>query len=193
MMKGDLGQSDANVEHLCWGIGNDDDGPAVRDSMLGRVIGGNDDYSRDGDDAEEGQEPLALLTVHAAMHMLFLPQFTCEFFEENNEQDLDASFDDEDDSLDSERSEKKRGKKENLTEEEREAQRLLEQEEEEADLFMKKEAGLKETKYAESGILLSPRPTTIVWAGGIGLKPNKVSEYDKISSHAISIKVKDPV
>lgn len=30
----------------------------------------------------ETQEPLALLVVHAAMHMLFLPQFTCDFYED---------------------------------------------------------------------------------------------------------------
>ena len=33
-------------------------------------------------DAEDDQEPLALLVVHAAMHMLFLPQFTCDFYED---------------------------------------------------------------------------------------------------------------
>ena len=35
--------------------------------------------------ADDEQEPLALLVVHAAMHMLFLPQFTCDFYE--NKQD----------------------------------------------------------------------------------------------------------
>ena len=179
--KGDLGQSDVNVEHLCWGVGSDDDGSSVRDSILGRVIGGTDEFAKDAEELEDGQEPLALLVVHAAMHMLFLPQFTCEFFEENNDADLEVDFDDDsqDGSTDSRRSGRSDGsrkKKEELTEEEEEARRLAQIEEEEADLFMRKEAGLKETKYAESGILLSPRPTTIVWAGGIGVKPNKVSQ-----------------
>jgi len=31
---------------------------------------------------DDDQEPLALLVVHAAMHMLFLPQFTCDFYED---------------------------------------------------------------------------------------------------------------
>lgn len=30
----------------------------------------------------DDQEPLALLVVHAAMHMLFLPQFTCDYYED---------------------------------------------------------------------------------------------------------------
>ncbi|EEC42643.1 predicted protein [Phaeodactylum tricornutum CCAP 1055/1] len=30
------------------------------------------------------QEPLALLVVHAAMHMLFLPQFTCDYYEDSS-------------------------------------------------------------------------------------------------------------
>lgn len=33
---------------------------------------------------EDDQEPLALLVVHAAMHMLFLPQFTCDFYEDSS-------------------------------------------------------------------------------------------------------------
>ena len=33
------------------------------------------------DEEEEDNEPLALLVVHAAMHMLFLPQFTCKLYE----------------------------------------------------------------------------------------------------------------
>lgn len=176
MKKGDLGQSDINVEHLCWGVGNSDEG--FRDNILGRVVGGSEDYSRDGDELEDGQEPLALLVVHAAMHMLFLPQFTCEFFEENNDADLDDESRDlsltDSQSVGSRR--KTTSKEEDITEEEKEAQRLRQIEEEEGDIFMRKEAGLKETRYAESGVMLLPRPTTIVWAGGIGLKPNKVRE-----------------
>ena len=194
---GDLGQSDENVEHLCWGLADNEEGSSVRDSILGRVIGGADDYTRHGDEVEDGQEPLALLVAHAAMHMLFLPQFTCEFFEDNNDADLDADFDDDsndssrEDSLDRRsmrnrpssshssisKKKKKDGQKEELTEEKKEAQRLAQLEEEETNLFMKTEAGLKETRYADSGVLLLPRPTTIIWAGGIGIKPSKVSAY----------------
>ena len=41
------------------------------------------DLADDNLDAEEEmQEPLALLVVHAVMHMMFLSQFTCDFYEE---------------------------------------------------------------------------------------------------------------
>ena len=60
------------------------------------MVGGNTGGVRGGDDnsslptqatnkVDEEQEPLALLVVHAAMHLLFLPQFTCDFYE--NKQD----------------------------------------------------------------------------------------------------------
>ena len=153
------------------------------------MIGGEDGFSRSKDEDDE-QEPLALLVIHAAMHMLFLPQFTCEFFEENNDADLDADFHDDSMSSSSEnmsprgarnKSESAPGRRgsededEDLTDEQREAKELERQDEEEQDFFMMKEAGLKETRYVDSGILLLPRPTTTVWAGGIGVKPNKVS------------------
>jgi hypothetical protein len=190
-----LGQSDSNVEHLCWGTAGagGDEASSYKDSIVGRVIGGGDDSTRGRtEDDEDGQEPLALLVVHAVMHMLFLPQFTCEFFEENNDADLDADLHDDSassgsDSMDSRprsRKEKRELAKETKSddkdgiteeeEEEQEAKKLAQQEEEEGDIFMKKEAGLPETRYIENGILLLPRPTTIVWAGGIGIKNNKV-------------------
>lgn len=188
---GDLGQSDENVEHLCWGTGDNSDVLSYKDTIVGRVIGGPDGYSRSKDEDDE-QEPLALLVIHAAMHMLFLPQFTCEFFEENNDADLDADFHDDSMSSSSEnmsprgarnksesapvrRGTNSEDEEEDLTDEQREAKELARQDEEEQDFFMKKEAGLKETRYVDSGILLLPRPTTTVWAGGIGVKPNKVS------------------
>lgn len=55
---GDLGDADEQVELLCWGTDKSID------------FGTNE------------QEPLALLVVHAAMHMSFLPQFTCDFYED---------------------------------------------------------------------------------------------------------------
>jgi hypothetical protein len=42
----------------------------------------NQDTNNDDEDGDDEQEPLALLVVHAAMHMLFLPQFTCDFYED---------------------------------------------------------------------------------------------------------------
>lgn len=40
--------------------------------------------NKNNPDAVDDQEPLALLVVHAAMHMLFLPQFTCDFYEDSS-------------------------------------------------------------------------------------------------------------
>ena len=59
---GDLGDTDENVEKLCWGTETE--------------LIANDD-----------QEPLAVLVVHAAMHMLFLPQFTCDYYEESEKKE----------------------------------------------------------------------------------------------------------
>ncbi|KAK1747831.1 dymeclin [Skeletonema marinoi] len=70
--------------------------------VLGKKSRRNDDGDKNDDDGEDddeddSQEPLALLVVHAAMHMLFLPQFTCEFYEEDDEDDENDSDDDESD------------------------------------------------------------------------------------------------
>lgn len=62
----------------------------TKSTFGGGIINGVDDDS----------EPLALLVVHAAMHMLFLPQFTCEFYEEDvvgtlYDEEYDPSDDDD--------------------------------------------------------------------------------------------------
>lgn len=134
--------------------------------MVGKIIGGDDQYTIDNmsNDGEDGPEPLALLAIHAAMHMLFLPQFTCDFYED------EANDDDSVSSGDS------KGSKE-LGFIAR-AQQEVEREEEEIqaleDKAMKKEAGLKKVRYAEDGIILQPKPACIVWAGGCGIKSKKV-------------------
>lgn len=80
---GDLGDADENIEQLCWGTNAA--GPG--DEKIGLMIGGAGDRSvtsslpNQGTNMNDDQEPLALLVVHAAMHMLFLPQFTCDFHE----------------------------------------------------------------------------------------------------------------
>jgi hypothetical protein len=84
-----LGDADENVEQLCWGTGASG---MANDEKIGLMIGGDPhEKARNaagGGNAkppkgeEEEQEPLALLVVHAAMHMLFLPQFTCDFYED---------------------------------------------------------------------------------------------------------------
>ena len=197
--QGDLGESDINVEHLCWGTGGsptvaDGDDATDRDSIVGKVIGMDDDElstdaqtkdnkSKAGMDStvmdEDSQEPLALLVVHAAMHMLFLPQFTCDFYEEDPDDDyttLDSStlaskgtrgtkrgmrseVDDEADMSPEEIAKKRR-------EEEKQAKE---------DNAMRAEAGLGITKFVDSGVVLLPKPASIVWAAGCGVTPNQVS------------------
>jgi hypothetical protein len=81
-----LGDADENVEQLCWGT----DGST--DEKIGLTIGSSPTMpeqqksrlSNKHNNPEDDQEPLALLVVHAAMHMLFLPQFTCDFYEDSS-------------------------------------------------------------------------------------------------------------
>jgi hypothetical protein len=78
---GDLGDPDENVEHLCWGTGAT---AMPGDEKIGLVVGGTNS-SVAVDKQDQDQEPLALLVVHAAMHMLFLPQFTCDYYDESDD------------------------------------------------------------------------------------------------------------
>ena len=101
-----MGDADENVEQLCWGT-NASTIPG--DEKIGLMVGvggrnGNGVLGLGGDEnssipthttgtkLEEEQEPLALLVVHAAMHMLFLPQFTCDFYENKQDPSVTASF-----------------------------------------------------------------------------------------------------
>lgn len=109
--------------------------------------------------ADDDSEPLALLVVHAAMHMLFLPQFTCEFYDEDvvgtlYEEDYDQDSDD--DSV--------TGNKEiNENGEDPIRARIL-------DIEGRLEAGLgiRPRKIKGGGVRLAPRPAGIVWAPGVG-------------------------
>ena len=76
---GDLGDADENVEQLCWATGG-----LVGDEKIGLVVGGANSNTNNSKEESDEQEPLALLVVHAAMHMLFLPQFTCDFYEDGS-------------------------------------------------------------------------------------------------------------
>ncbi|KAL7497097.1 hypothetical protein ACHAWT_007457 [Skeletonema menzelii] len=154
--KGDLGDTDPNVEALCWSD-HYADGAAAAGSKKNRRSDDNDDDEEEDDDEDDNQEPLALLVVHAAMHMLFLPQFTCEFYEEEDENDSDdddddesdASFDDEDGAEDEDViMDKKRVAK--------------------ADQESHAEAGLGKPRRIRKGVRLTPHPAGIVWAPGVG-------------------------
>ena len=141
--KGDLGEGDPNVEALCWGDHTDD-----KSTLAGSKSGNNDEGEEDG-------EPLALLVVHAAMHMLFLPQFTCEFYEEDDDEqdsddeDSDVSYDEEDEGRD----------EDVLVEKKRVAK---------ADKEAQAEAGLGKPRHVRKGVRLTPHPVGIVWAPGVG-------------------------
>ena len=107
---------------------------------------------------DDDSEPLALLVVHAAMHMLFLPQFTCEFYDEDvvgtlYEEDYDQDSDD--DSV--------TAKEVNENGEDPIRARIL-------DIEGRLEAGLgiRPRKIKGGGVRLAPRPAGIVWAPGVG-------------------------
>jgi hypothetical protein len=129
---------------------------------------------------DEAQEPLALLVVHAAFHMLFLPQFTCDFHEEEksgmNSQVIptvtktvvrSATTDGDNDGISHIKI-----TADQLVDRKREEEKQLKK-----DLNMRVEAGLGEVKYVENGISIIPKPTQIVWAPGCGVSPTKVSVF----------------
>jgi len=189
--KGDLGDADVNVEHLCWGTGANpipsEQLPPPPDSIMALVRGEHDENSAakstdprkkgnmrelEDDDDDDNQEPLALLVVHAAMHMLFLPQFTCDFYEEEpleHERRKKTDLDDEDGLSPAEIAKKRR-------QEEKEANE---------DREMRAEAGLGHSRSVDNGVVLLAKPASIVWAAGLGVKPNQLGydgstrKYDK--------------
>ena len=186
VFSGDLGGADLNVESLCWGTGEGEDS-GFRDNMVGKVIGGDDKYSlaKTAVEDEEAPEPLALLAIHAAMHMLFLPQFTCDFYEEQEN---------DNDSVSSEESGRSEHKNEPGFLEQRrlEAEKAADASQLKEDGVMMNEAGLKKTKYAVDGIILQPKPACIVWSAGCGIKKKKVSFYS-ISSYGMFSYVKHSI
>lgn len=126
-----LSDSACEKEEETAGNNNDDD-----DDYVGEGAGVGDDDN----------EPLALLVVHAAMHMLFLPQFTCEFYEEN-EDDADSLSDSSSDGEDNKNTDEHYNNK---------------------DLHDQVEAEFGRHRRIKKGIRLIPRPLGIVWAPGVG-------------------------
>jgi hypothetical protein len=99
------------------------------------------------------------------MHMLFLPQFTCDFYEEDEDGEDSVS------SRESGEQRRKPGfleKRAMRMEKEAEAKALKEDEE------MKTEVGLPNANYVAEGVVLAPKPACIVWAAGCGIKRKKV-------------------
>uniref|UniRef100_A0A7S4EEW3 HID1 domain-containing protein n=1 Tax=Pseudo-nitzschia australis TaxID=44445 RepID=A0A7S4EEW3_9STRA len=164
--KGDLGDADERVEQLCWGTNGDG---LNDDEKIGLMIGtakssesGKTSRNIDGNHTsisrnttnvttDDEQEPLALLVVHAAMHMLFLPQFTCDFYE--NKIDTD----------------KHHGFRRSETKEDKELRGAV--------------PSLQNAKSVEAGVSLVPRPSSIVWASGSGIKAEQLNGgYDASST-----------
>lgn len=136
-----MGEADENVEQLCWGTGSS----GINDEKIGLVVGGggsrSEATSSKMSQPDDQQEPLALLVVHAAMHMLFLPQFTCDFFE-------DGTID---------------GKSSKVKSNTRSRPEVTREDKE-----LRAEAGLRERRI-EWGVPLDPTPTSIIWAPGVGV------------------------
>ena len=159
--KGDLGDADENVEQLCWGT---DGGGA--DEKIGIFVGVGRDAQQPAttlseklqnkQEASEDQEPLALLVVHAAMHMLFLPQFTCDFYEDNPQQQQQQST----------------SSKAKVP--------AISKKESKQDKELLHDAGLR-TKRVDWGVSLEATPASIVWAPGIGVRTTSADgrKYDK--------------
>ena len=165
--KGDLGDGDANVEHLCWGVGASppaEAGSGSRPAAGGKGEGGG---GGGGGDDDDGQEPLALLVVHAAMHMLFLQQFTCDFYEEEGKAGPGGGGPDGRGAGPKPGSPSRDGRKEAA----READRKREARE---DRLALADAGLV-IRTAENGISLVPSPTSIIWSPGVGFAKEQVS------------------
>lgn len=168
-----MGDADENVEQLCWGTG----GSGVPgDEKIGLVVGEDastvagkskpntpkSPNSITSDEEEDEQEPLALLVIHAAMHMLFLPQFTCDFYEDNNNNSKDSSPT-------------------------KRHQPRVSEAELKYDKELKAEAGLLKQKIVDAGVSLLARPTSIVWCAGSGVTAQQLGvdgatptrKYDK--------------
>lgn len=180
--KGDLGDADENVEQLCWGTEgmasetnqnqNNKDTGTVATSTTG---GGNSKFNNSkttNDPTMDDQEPLALLVIHAAMHMLFLPQFTCDFYEESMT-NTNAKP-----STNTTSHSNKSSDKAGTTSSSKD------------DKEMKIDAGLQE-RLVEWGVPLDATPASIVWAPGVGVTITDIlgSEHNHHhSSHSMTRK-----
>ncbi|KAG7370552.1 dymeclin [Nitzschia inconspicua] len=173
--KGDLGDADENVEQLCWGTnGSGMPGDEKIGLMVGGKTAGDNDSTNDdgmGTNASKGmedeQEPLALLVIHAAMHMLFLPQFTCDFYENKMDHTPTSS-----------------GKSGSKGKNGGGMAGFFRRSETKEDKDIRSECGL-EPKTVDSGVPLAPRPASIVWAPGAGIHASQLGydgttrKYDK--------------
>ncbi|KAL7488598.1 hypothetical protein ACHAW6_014187 [Cyclotella cf. meneghiniana] len=177
--KGDLGDSDSGVELLCWGDAAAEERRKRKEGKKKKGKGDRRQSSKsekeeeeeeeEFDDEEDDQEPLALLVVHAAMHMLFLPQFTCDFYEdESSPSDLDpygSSSESESDSEEEDDDESQsQDRRSDSDLDQPEMKRRVAKAERETQL----EAGLGKVMRIRKGIRIYPSPVAVVWAPGVG-------------------------
>ena len=184
--KGDLGDADENVEQLCWGTegmaattsggaggghgysDNKDTGTVVTSTTGGTKFNNS---KTTNDPTMDDQEPLALLVIHAAMHMLFLPQFTCDFYEEST---MTTNVKPPTNTASNNKSTDKAGTTSSMNKDDRE---------------MKIDAGLQE-RLVEWGVPLDVTPASIVWAPGVGVTITDIlgSEHNHHSSYSMTRK-----
>ena len=162
---GDLSGEDEDdmIEQLCWGTKSNEDDDDDEDDTMDEPTEDDDDVFSDSDDdkdkksksskkktqeeEDEEQEPLALLVIHAAMHMLFLPQFTCDFYESQSDVPISSKG-------------KKKSKKHKAPEEQDE------------DKEMRLDAGMNINMIDQDGVSLQPKPMSIIWNAGCGVSPD---------------------
>lgn len=166
---GDLGDTDEHVEQLCWGTTD---------------VATNGTPSRAGKQQEDrklphqdDQEPLALLVVHAAMHMLFLPQFTCDYYEDTTSPAATGSAP----STGEHNNANGNSKGNKLS-----AKSTTDANEAKHDKEIKLQAGLPtRPTIVDGGVSLLPTPTSILWAPGVGVGAQNLGfdastrKYDK--------------
>jgi len=158
--EGDLSgeMEDELVEQLCWGTGRFDKDEEENEDDEDENGDENKSKKLNNTDEDDENEPLALLVVHAAMHMLFLPQFTCDFFEEPAQTSNSNSSND-----------KSKGKSKSKS-----SANFIPQEEP-TDKEMRVEAGLSLRVIDGPSVSLQPTPTGIVWCAGCGIFPEDPS------------------
>ena len=125
---------------------------------------------------EDEQEPLALLVIHAAMHMLFLPQFTCDFYENKIDQAGGGAAPPLSPSARNAAAHANTSGgggvfRRSDTKDDRDLRATV--------------VGLEHATVVEAGVCLVPRPASIVWASGSGISSQQLGyegttrKYDK--------------
>ena len=156
-----MGDTDEHVEQLCWGT-------TEQVTTTGSRTASADNNNRKLPHQDD-QEPLALLVVHAAMHMLFLPQFTCDYYEDTSQPPPESS-----------------------TTKPTTASSAAPSADEKHMKELKLQANLPpRPTVVESGVSLVATPTSILWAAGVGVSDTAKLGFDastrKYDKHRIEV------